>query len=249
MTDLRLEPVSSRTTIQDGVYNRLRHALMTGFFDPGQTLTIAALAEAFGTSHMPVREALRRLGAENALDVAPNGSTHVPPVNTARLDDLCIARIAVEGTAIALCTPHVEPETVRYLEANIRDHVLKGRDGDVFGMLANNQDFHFTLYRASGSDVLMQLIETLWLRFGPYMRLLTQRMEPLLKSGDLGSDPVHHRSILDAVKRDDGAAARQALVEDIHATQSLLRTICPLDDDFMAAGTANRFPSSTGVAR
>ncbi|TIX83508.1 MAG: GntR family transcriptional regulator, partial [Mesorhizobium sp.] len=53
---LGFEPVSGRVTVQDGVYQQLRHALMVGSFDPAQVLTIASLAEAFGTSNMPVRE-------------------------------------------------------------------------------------------------------------------------------------------------------------------------------------------------
>ena len=77
-------PVSSRTTIQDGVYQQLRQALMNGQFNPAQSLTIAGLAETFGTSNMPVREALRRLAAENALEIASNGSARVPVVTAAR---------------------------------------------------------------------------------------------------------------------------------------------------------------------
>ncbi|SMC71555.1 regulatory protein, gntR family [Rhizobium sp. RU36D] len=50
-----LEPVTTRSTVQDVVYRQLRAALMSGQFDPGQTLTIAMLSERFGTSHMPVR--------------------------------------------------------------------------------------------------------------------------------------------------------------------------------------------------
>ena len=249
MTDLKLEPVLSRTTIQDSVYQRLRHALMTGSFDPGQTLTIAALADAFGTSQMPVREALRRLGAENAIDMAPNGSTHVPHVSASRLKDLCVARIAVEGEAVELCTPNIPRATFRYLEANLREHSRMGRDGDVFGMLTNNQDFHFTLYRACGSDVLVQLIETLWLRFGPYMRMLTQYLEPLLKSGDIGTDPVHHHTILGALRREDAATARQALVDDIKSTQSLLHSFCPLDLDTIGPGAARSATVRTGALR
>jgi len=60
-------PLTARRTIQEVVYQRLSYALMTGQFDPGATLTISYLSELFGTSHKPVREALRRLTAENAL--------------------------------------------------------------------------------------------------------------------------------------------------------------------------------------
>ena len=100
-------PVSSRTTIQDGVYQQLRQALMNGQFNPAQSLTIAGLAETFGTSNMPVREALRRLAAENALEIASNGSARVPVVTAARLDDLCRARIAVEALATELGAPRL----------------------------------------------------------------------------------------------------------------------------------------------
>lgn len=85
---------------------------MVGRFDPGQTLTIASLADSFGTSHMPVREALRRLAAENALEIAPNGSARVPAISKARLDDLCRARIAIEGLAAELAVPNADAQFI-----------------------------------------------------------------------------------------------------------------------------------------
>jgi DNA-binding GntR family transcriptional regulator len=226
MTSLQLAPVSFRTTIQDSVYQQLRQALMTGHFNPGQILTIASLAETFGTSHMPVREAIRRLAAENALEVAANGSAHVPYVDQRRLDDLCLARTALEGTAIELCASKVTKETLSYLESCIHEHAHVGRNGDIYSMLGKNQDFHFALYRASGSEVIVQLVETLWLRFGPYMRMLTQYLEPLLRTGQLDLDPLHHYVMLEALKHGDASAARNALVHDIRSTQQLLHTYC-----------------------
>jgi DNA-binding GntR family transcriptional regulator len=242
MRPLQLSPVSSRTTIQDSVYQQLRQALMTGHFNPGQVLTIASLAETFGTSHMPVREAIRRLVAENALDVAANGSAHVPSVSQVRLDDLCLARTALEAMAIELCAYKLTSTTFLYLDSCIQEHAQVGRNGDIYTMLAKNQDFHFALYRASGSEVIMQLIETLWLRFGPYMRMLTQYLEPLLRSGQMDPEPHHHHLMLSALKRCDAAAAREALVHDIRSTQQLLHTYClssAIVDGSIRAGSAS----------
>ncbi len=73
MNEIGLSKVSSRTTVQDGVYEQLRQALMWGRFEPGQVITIPALSAEFGTSHMPVREALRRLAAENGLEIGRGG--------------------------------------------------------------------------------------------------------------------------------------------------------------------------------
>lgn len=223
---IALGPVSSRTTIQEAVYQQLRNALMAGSFDPGQTLTIASLAETFGTSNMPVREALRRLAAENALEVAPNGSARIPVVTLARLDDLARARIAVEGLAAELGGPNLTPSDIALLEKIANEQRAIGRSSNVYELMEKNQRFHFTIYSASGSEVLLQLIETLWLRFGPYMRLLSASVEPLMRSGKLDpSDP--HVAIIDALKAGDFAAAREAVANDIRRTHTILRDYCP----------------------
>lgn len=225
-----LEPVSSRTTIQEGVYQQLRNALMAGNFDPGQSLTIASLAETFGTSNMPVREALRRLAAENALEVAANGSARIPIVTLARLDDLCRARIAVEGLAAELGIPRLSATDIATLERIAAEQHAIGLGSNVYDLMVRNQQFHFTIYRASGSEVLLQLIETLWLRFGPYMRMLSASVEPLMRTGEI--DPAApHLPIIEAVKAGDFARARDGVIDDIRRTHEILRDYCPATQD------------------
>ncbi len=219
-------PVSRRVTIQDGVYQQLRHALMVGRFDPGQTLTIASLADSFGTSHMPVREALRRLAAENALEIAPNGSARVPAISKVRLDDLCRARIAIEGLAAELAVPNTGDADVNALEDLVKAHETSSHEESIYTMLVKNQEFHFTLYQRSGSEVLLQLAESLWLRFGPYMRMLTRHLEPTLRSREGETYTRHHHDAIAALRRRDGAGVRQAISEDIKSTQTLLRPLC-----------------------
>jgi DNA-binding GntR family transcriptional regulator len=192
-------------------------------------LTISSLSELFGTSHMPVREALRRLVAENALEVASTGSAYVPMVTRERLDDLCNARIIVECAATEQAVPQIGPRLIRSLEHLAMEHLEAGREESVPTMLSKNQEFHFTIYRASRSPVLIQLIEALWLRFGPYLRMLTQQMEPQLKTGEIDLYTRHHFDIIEALKARDAPTARRHMQEDIESTQFLLRTICPSD--------------------
>lgn len=224
-----LEPISSRRTMQEAVYQQLSHALMTGHFDPGQMLTISALAELFDTSHMPVREALRRLVAENALEIASTGTAVVPTVNRQRLDALCDARVVVEGASTELAAPKIDARLIRELEHMAQEHVEAYREKSVPTMLAKNQEFHFTIYRAAQSPVLFQLIETLWLRFGPYLRMLTEHLQPQLEAGDGESYTRHHFDIIDALKAGDAAAARRHMEDDIRTTHTLLQTLYPAD--------------------
>lgn len=217
-------PVAVRSTLQDGVYQQLRHALMTGLFDPGQTLTVAVLAEGCRVSQMPVREALRRLAAEKAVEIAASGSARVPAVSPARLADLCRARREVEGFAAELAAAQVTAAGLAAVEAAAAAHAAAR--GDLLALLAHNRDFHFALYRASGSEVLTGIIETLWLRFGPYMRLLTLHLGPGFEPGFDAPRPEvgfrFHEAALRALRARDPAAARAAIAADIGNTEALL---------------------------
>jgi len=227
MADTGLSKVTSRVTVQDSVYEQLRRALMWGAFAPSQAITISSLATEFGTSHMPVREALRRLAAENGLEIAHNGSARVPAVSRQRLDDLCQARIALEGLATELAAAQMTDEDIDHSEALAREHVETGKAGDVYGMLRKNQAFHFGIYEMSGSEVLPQHIEMLWLRFGPYMRMLTNYVEKEFDNGVVHPFSSYHFQIIEALRERNGVRAREMMVGDILATQVLLRDMCP----------------------
>ena len=175
---------------------------------------------------MPVREALRRLAAENALEVVSTGSTRVPQISAERLDDICRARIAVEGLATELAAPRIDEADIVALETIIAAHDAIVAAGSVYDMLLKNRDFHFTIYRASGSEVLVQLIDSLWLRYGPYMRMLSSSIAPRLETGLHDTFSNHHRAIVAACRKRDALAARKHMTADIADTQMLLRKLC-----------------------
>ncbi len=227
MADSGLSRVTSRVTVQDTVYEQLRRALMWGSFAPSQVITISSLATEFGTSHMPVREALRRLAAENGLEIAHNGSARVPAVSRARLDDVCQARIALEGLAAELAAANMSDEDIDRSEALAREHEETGKAGDVYGMLRKNQEFHFGIYEMSRSEVLPKHIEMLWLRFGPYMRMLTSYLEKEFDKGVVHPFSSYHFQIVAALRARNGVLAREMMVGDILATQVQLKDMCP----------------------
>jgi DNA-binding GntR family transcriptional regulator len=221
-----LTKVASRVTVQDGVYEQLRHALMWGKFEPSQVTTIASLAAEFGTSHMPVREALRRLAAENGLEIARNGSARVPAVSRERLDDLCRVRVTLEGLATELATPHMTAADIDRCLRLAEEHEALGRSGGVYDMLRKNQEFHFAIYELSGSEILPQLIETLWLRFGPYMRILSDLVAQQLDAGVVHPYSTYHHHMIEAFRAGDAKKAGLLMVRDIQATQKLLQELC-----------------------
>ena len=198
---------------------------MSGYFDFGQTLTIAMLSDTFKTSHMPVRVALRRLIAENPLMVMTIGSAQVPTISLVTLDDLCLTRIALETLAAKLATERstrADCKTFRRL-VEARDAAANDRNFEEF--LARNQVLHFAVYDCCDSPAITQFIQSLWLRFGPYMHMLSGYIEPVLVSGKYQLSP-HHCDFIAAMDAGDTRAAAKAIKGDIQTTQALLRCLC-----------------------
>jgi DNA-binding GntR family transcriptional regulator len=217
----QLAPVG-RETVQDRVYSELRRALIGGLFEPSQVLTIRGLADALVTSTMPVREALGRLITEKALEALPNRSVRVPPITLERMDDLLRARILIEGEAIALAATRMTARQIAAIEGLLGEwdemRALKQKK-DVDREVTLNQSFHFEIYRACGSAVLIPMIESLWLQSGPCIRVAIYAFSD---AGEI--DTAHyHRSIVKAIAAQDAQAAREALVADISRPFAFLR--------------------------
>lgn len=225
-----LKPVSSRKTVHDLVYDQLRDALMSGAFEARKAFTIASLSERFHTSHMPVREALRRLASENALSISSSGTAHVPAITAPELRDITQARIIVEKATAHLAGPLLTPQDIVTLEQTLRHHRASAGAEDNIEMTAANRAFHFQIYRACGNPVLISQIENLWLRSGPYVRFLSDRMGQLLKTEHKSGFTDHHAAMIDAVKTGDWDGLGEACEADIRASQDLLLDILAAED-------------------
>lgn len=85
-------------------------------------------------------------------------------------------------------------------------------DGDVPGAVSANQKFHFAVYRQSGSPMLMGLIESFWLRAGPFLGSI--HGEP--GTAEIYADSIpRHLALIEALERKDGRAAERMLCEDL----------------------------------
>jgi DNA-binding GntR family transcriptional regulator len=204
-----------RGEVQDRVVDELRRALMVGAFVPGQTVSLRKLAEHLGTSAMPVREAINQLTAANVLEMLPNRTVCVPRMTPAKFDELTRVRQALEGMAAEMACRHATPKLLRRLE-KVNAALLRAiRERDIVSCLNHNQAFHFGLYEAANSEVLLPLIEPLWLQAGPIMYFS-------LISPDMQWDASAHGDVLEALAKKDPAAARRAIERDIRNTAAFL---------------------------
>ena len=203
-----LSPVV-RDTLQAQAYNKLREALMTGMIIPGCDLTLRATAETMGTSPMPVRDAVRRLEIEHALVARSNRTLGVPEMTYAALIELREVRVALEGLAAEKAALLITAGELDIVERRYREMAAAAEAGDHAGYLRANWAFHSAVYRASRSQFLVSIIEPMWMRIGPYVRLMLPDRAGLV--GSLGN----HLRVLEALRRRNPAAARQAIGQDI----------------------------------
>ncbi|MGH6986656.1 MAG: GntR family transcriptional regulator [Caulobacteraceae bacterium] len=211
-----------RETLQDQVYLQLRQALMAGRFQPGQAFTLRSVAEALGVSHMPVRSAMQRLGAEGALEAPPSGRTLiVPELRKANLQELRDIRVEIEGFAAQRAADRVSGEELIQIER--RAHLMQAAAivGDLDAYIQENWAFHTAVYRASHMDLLLGLIEGLWLRIGPYVRLMVPD-----RAAMIASMPNHHE-IYRALRDRDGAGARESIAADLLESSHHLEAVLP----------------------
>src|SRR5580704_11229536 len=112
--ELRVMPLV-RDTLHERAYRRICDLILDGGIAPGQVVTIQNLAEAFGVSTMPVREALKRLAAAGALTLVTGRSMGIPRLSLAKLADLRRVRLNIEGLATEWAAQSIEADEVERL--------------------------------------------------------------------------------------------------------------------------------------
>ncbi len=207
-----------RETLHERAYDEVKKAIMGGAIAPGEPMTIRALAKALGTSVMPVREALRRLVAERALELLPNRSVSLPVMTAEKFDEIVRIRLALEGLMAETAAKHITQDELKRMSRLNDEMIVKLRQG-AKKYLALNQEFHFQLYLAARMPQAMSIVETLWLQIGPFLHHVTTDFG---KADFLG----HHEAMLKALAKRDGNKARAAIEADIsEAAQTILTSL------------------------
>ncbi|MCE0505587.1 GntR family transcriptional regulator [Roseivivax sp. GX 12232] len=201
-------PGAARLPVHEQVYRQLRDMILFGELAPGQAVTIQGLTEVLDAGMTPVREALRRLTAEGALDFRGNRRIAVPELDAEALEELTVARRALEPELARRATARIDAAGItrlREIDAALDAAIARG---DVGGYLTGNHHFHATLNGFAGAAILTGLVDGLWLRFGPSLRVVCGRF------GTEGL-PDRHKELIAALEAGAPEAAARAMDEDV----------------------------------
>jgi len=191
-------------------YERIRAAIRDGSLAPGLRLTELELAQRFGVSRTPVRQALARLEAEGLLTHAPRRGLTVTRPDHSQVVELYVMREILEGAAARLAAQHAsETELAAMAELVEGEPSLHG---DAAALAALNQRLHGLLYLAAHNRYLLKSLEQLSANMALLPSLLTVE-------GRAQSAHKEHRALLRALSKRDGEAAEAAAKAHARAAQ------------------------------
>lgn len=210
------------------VFERLREAIVSLALTPGTVLARQELAEQFGISQTPVRDALMRLGEEGLVDIFPQHATVVSRIDIAAARQAHFLRRAIELEVVRALALEADERLLARLRAQVDlQEALIGAD-DYGEFVAADQSLHRQMYEAAGVPDLWDLVRR---GSGHVDRL---RRLHLPSAGKAQAVVRDHRRILDAIAQHDPEAAQARLREHLSGTLGQIDEICRRYPDYVA---------------
>ena len=192
-------------SLSAGVVHRLEIEILKGQRKPGDRLDERQLAEQFGVSRTPVREALQRLAASGLVVSRGRQGLQVAQLSIADLLDAFSVAAEMEALASAQASRRIRPDQQRRLEVAHQACSVAAQAGDANGFYEANLEFHETISAASHNRILRDELRRLTVKISPYRRTIT------FQPGRMESSIPEHDQIMTAIFRGDATQASQVM--------------------------------------
>jgi DNA-binding GntR family transcriptional regulator len=209
----------ARSALYQEVAERLRSRIFAHDLAPGAWIDEQALAESFGISRTPMREALKVLAAEGLVTLKPRRGCYVTEVTERDLDEIFPVLALLEGRCAHEAAQKARGADLKRLESLHEKLERAGAAGDVEAYFQANQDFHLALQELAGNRWLMQAIEDM----RKVLKLI--RRHSLLREGRIEESLAEHRAIMAGIRAGDPEAAEQAMRRHLMSGRAALAAV------------------------
>ncbi|MGI5377157.1 GntR family transcriptional regulator [Streptomyces sp. CA-251387] len=207
--------ITTRERLRDQVAHALRAALISGELRPGEVYSAPGLAEDFGISATPVREAMLDLAREGLVEPVRNKGFRVTEVNERDLDQYTEIRSLIEVPTIGLITRTAAREDLEALRPVADEIVRAARDHDLIGYLEADRQFHLSLLALCGNDRLVETVGDLRKRSRLYGLTVLDERDQLIPSAE------EHLELLDLMLAGDAKGAEKCMARHLGHVRSL----------------------------
>ena len=185
----------------DKLISDIRKEVSSGILKPGDQLEVTALAERFGVSRTPIREAIRTLVESGVLETRPRKGSFVRVLSAKQLLDLFQVAAELEGMACRLAALSLTKENVEAIESGLAKCTQAAEFQNNAEYAMANLDFHTAIHNASGNDWLIEQLRQLQINLNSYRTMPYEIRGRLKKSTD------EHKIICDTILSGDGEHA------------------------------------------
>jgi DNA-binding GntR family transcriptional regulator len=204
-----LAAIGGRTSLRERVAESLRAALVSGRMAPGTTYSIPALAEQFGVSATPVREAMLDLVNEGIVAPVPNKGFRVVELTDAELDQITDLRRLLEVPTVGALAGAIDRMAINRLRALASAVSDAARRGDVVAYVEADRELHLALLAHGGNPRLVEMVG----RLRDQSRLYG--LEQLAAEGVLVDSASEHLQLIDALESGDRRAAERVMAHHL----------------------------------
>ncbi|MGH3666478.1 MAG: GntR family transcriptional regulator [Egibacteraceae bacterium] len=207
-----------RPLLVDEIATRLRSDILNGHLQPGQRIPVASIARDLGVSHIPVREAIRRLEAESLVGTIPHQWPVVAGVRLEELHEIYTLRRLIEGDLARRavgCYTDADITQIQGAAQRLWAADPKDPDGDFW---TAHRAFHWAVLRPAMDSWSERILGLLWQSAERYHRLFT------LVFGSLTEAHAEHRALTEAAAAKDQQALVRVLVSHLHRTEQTVTT-------------------------
>jgi len=209
-------PSIGKKTLETQVFQALRTLILEGRLAGGERLVQDELATKFGTSRIPVRDALKKLENVGLVRLDGRGSYIVNSFCIEDLQEIYDLRALLEPYAVARAITKLSADDLVELENLVEGMTQAAQTHDTERYTQLNQAFHTQLYEASNERRLFHIIKSLWSGFPVFT--------PIAVPGQLEHSIVEHQVLLAALKERNVSAAEEAMRTHIQNASTLLLT-------------------------
>lgn len=198
---MKKKPIERHQTLREKILETIRDAILRGVLKPGEKVAEPELAERFGISRTPIREAFRQLESEGYLTVIPRKGAVVTALSERDVKEFYAIKAILEGYAARMATKKLSDKEIDKLETiNARLQQLAD-EGDVKNFYRTHNEFHELFIRAADNHKLLELIQQLVMKFN------RPRMASLSLPGRMQISVNEHVKLLEAFKNRNGEQA------------------------------------------
>jgi DNA-binding GntR family transcriptional regulator len=211
--ELRPRPLAS-AGLQERVLDELRQAIVGGEYTPGMALSEVALAQAFGISRTPVREAIKQLQVEGLVKVVPRVGTFVAEASRRDVVELFELKEVLEGLAARLLAMRGRVAEVDRLVESLRESEAAVSGGEAERYAGLVHEFHGVIVEGADNANLASHYRTLMNQLAYHRLVLTSLSRP----GRPDRSVAEHRTVLERILAKDPHGAEAAMRDHVRAS-------------------------------